>query len=124
MVFSFAVGAAQWADASSLAGTQVGDAVREVVSTLGATTPADDGAEKVGAEPHTSPNGFGFATVSAGSLRTQLNNIIDNAAHLFNANTFASAQTFDGANVFTNFNTFSSSREASLISSMLYCGRC
>lgn len=64
-------------------------ALSKLITDLAATSASDDGAERIGAEGH------GF--VSAGSIRSQLNAMIDEMARLSVANHFLGNQTIDGS---------------------------
>jgi hypothetical protein len=73
-------------------------AIDKIITDLAAASAADDGAERVGAEAH------GF--VSAGSVRSQLNAVIDEMARLSVANHFLGNQTIDGTTQLNGAATF------------------
>ncbi len=74
--------------------TSVQAALDKIVNDLGATTAADDGAERIGAAAATD--------LASGSVRSQLDLLAAGWAKLSRANTFSAKQAFNGASGDTN----------------------
>lgn len=69
--------------------------IDKIVTDISAATASDDGAERVGAEGYA---GTG-TTLTAGSVRSQLNELADELGGLATANTWTALNTFDGSNI-------------------------
>ena len=82
-----------WANGGSLSSEAVGGGIREILSDLGAQV-ATDGATRIGTQEVTSSGSFGV--VSAGSVRSHLDNLLNSASHLTQDNTFIGTNTFGG----------------------------
>ena len=81
-----------WLGGRTNPSTDTGAALDKVIVDLNDQTGGDDGAERIGAEAHTSAGTFG--TIALGSVRTQLNDIIDLGVGVAVSNAMSNAIPF------------------------------
>lgn len=81
-----------WLGGRTNPATDIGAALEKVVVDLNDQSAGDDGAERIGAEAHTSSGTFG--TIAVGSVRSQLNDIIDLGVGVSVSNAMSNAIPF------------------------------
>lgn len=87
-----------WLDGSTNLAMPVWNAIEDIVFDLSRQIAAVDGVSKIGAYQATSTGSFG--TVATGTARSQITNLINNAGHLSNGNTWSGTQTFSSVAIF------------------------
>lgn len=87
-----------WADGASISSDNVSDAINEIVEDLAsqASGIGSSGASKVGAGTYTGTS----YTLATGTVRTQLEGVVDNLAGLAADNALTGDNTFSGSNTF------------------------